>query len=192
MTAVRPGSSGTIASLAGSVEEVRFADAGNVVAAVVPAAQLYTAVHHLTGAGARLADLFAAGEDPAGLHLVGARRRTPIPGGPDRGPRRRIPAIVDLAPSAFYEECEIYEQFGNRLATGKPLNRVALPPHAGPDFPRLGHRPQQEPAGARAARSAAMRSSFPSGRSARSARSRCITGWSPVARKSLTVSVHLA
>jgi len=150
VTAVRPGSSGIIASLAGSVE-VRFADAGNVVAATVPAAQLETAVHHLTGAGARLADLFAAGEDPAVLHLVWALDdedrylviQTAVDG-------NEYPPLSDLAPSAFYEECEIYEQFGIRPATGKPLNRVALPPHAGPDFPRLGHRPQEEPAELRA------------------------------------------
>ena len=43
------------------------------------------------------------------------------------------PPLSDIAPAAFYEECEIYEQFGIRPDTSKPLNRVALPPHAGAD-----------------------------------------------------------
>ena len=38
------------------------------------------------------------------------------------------PPLSDIAPAAFYEECEIYEQFGVRPAASKPLNRVALPP----------------------------------------------------------------
>ena len=57
----------------------------------------------------------------------------------------QYPPLSDVAPAAFVEECEIYEQFGIRPATGKPLNRLMLPPHAGPDFPRLGHRPDQPP-----------------------------------------------
>ncbi len=57
----------------------------------------------------------------------------------------QYPPLSDIAPAAFVEECEIYEQFGIRPATGKPLNRLVLPPHAGPDFPRLGHRPAQPP-----------------------------------------------
>jgi hypothetical protein len=65
-------------------------------------------------------------------------------------PGAEYPALSDIAPAAFTEECEIYEQFGIRPATGKPLNRVALPPHAGPGFPRLGHRPAAEPAEVRA------------------------------------------
>jgi hypothetical protein len=32
-------------------------------------------------------------------------------------------------------------KFGTRPAGGKPLNRVALPPQAGKDFPRLGRPP---------------------------------------------------
>jgi Ni,Fe-hydrogenase III large subunit len=56
------------------------------------------------------------------------------------------PDLSDLTPAAFAEECEIYEQFGIRPAGGKPLNRVALPPGAGPDFPRLGRPPAQPPA----------------------------------------------
>ena len=57
----------------------------------------------------------------------------------------QYPPLSDIAPAAFVEECEIYEQFGIQPATGKPLNRLMLPPHAGPDFPRLGHRPDQPP-----------------------------------------------
>src|SRR6202050_4834622 len=57
----------------------------------------------------------------------------------------QYPPLSDVAPAAFVEECEIYEQFGIRPASGKPLNRLMLPPHAGPDFPRLGHRPARPP-----------------------------------------------
>jgi len=53
------------------------------------------------------------------------------------------PALSDVAPAAFVEECEIYEQFGIRPATGKPLNRVMLPPHT--DLPTLGRKPAREP-----------------------------------------------
>jgi Ni,Fe-hydrogenase III large subunit len=121
--------------------------AGNAVTVGLPAAELEPAVHHLTAAGGRLADLFAAGQDPTVLHMVWALDgegqylilRSEVTA-------EEYPPLSDLAPAAFYEECEIYEQFGIRPATGKPLNRVALPPHAGPDFPRLGKQPRQEPA----------------------------------------------
>ncbi len=146
MTAVRPGSSGTFAGLLDSVKAASFAGAGTTATVQVPTGELEAAVDHLAGAGARLADLFGAGQDPAVLHLVWALDdgrqyliiQTEISG-------EEYPPLSDLAPAAFYEECEIYEQFGIRPATGKPLNRVALPPHAGPDFPRLGHQPRQEP-----------------------------------------------
>ena len=42
----------------------------------------------------------------------------------------QYPPLSDIAPAAFVEECEIYEQFGIRPAGGKPLNRLMLPPHA--------------------------------------------------------------
>jgi len=102
--------------------------------------------------GLRLADMFATdGESPA-LRLVWARdandgqsgyviTETPIDGG-------EYPALSEVAPAAFVEECEIYEQFGIRPATGKPLNRVMLPPHA--DLPTLGRKPAREPEEARA------------------------------------------
>ncbi len=147
MTAVRPGSRETLAGLLGSIKGASVAGVGNAVTLQLPAAELEPAVDHLTRAGARLADLFAAGQDPAVLHLVWALDeehqylvvRAEVDG-------EDYPPLSDLAPAAFYEECEIYEQFGIRPATGKPLNRVALPPHAGPDFPRLGRQPRQAPA----------------------------------------------
>ena len=93
--------------------------------------------------GVRLADMFAANDGPATtLRLVWAHDRgylvteTETEGG-------QYPALSGIVPAAFVEECEIYEQFGVGPAVGEPLNRVMLPPHAGPDFPRLGHRPPQ-------------------------------------------------
>ncbi|MBO0817584.1 MAG: NADH-quinone oxidoreductase subunit C, partial [Actinobacteria bacterium] len=139
------------------------ADGGNAVTVPVPAARLEQAVHHLSGGGARLADMFADGTDNSErvlLRLVWALdaehrylvTETEVTGG-------EYPALSDIAPAAFAEECEIYEQFGIRPATSKPLNRVVLPPHAGADLrgdpggrppgpalPRLGHQPPREPA----------------------------------------------
>jgi Ni,Fe-hydrogenase III large subunit len=94
--------------------------------------------------GSRLADMFASDGDTPILRLVWALdsgylvTETEIEGD-------QYPALSDIAPAAFVEECEIYEQFGIRPVTGKPLNRLMLPPHAGLDFPRLGHRPAQPP-----------------------------------------------
>ena len=107
---------------------------------------LEEATHALAGTpGTRLADMFADNDgDATTLRLVWADgsgyllTETEIEGD-------RYPPLSDIAPAAFVEECEIYEQFGIRPATGKPLNRLMLPPHAGPDFPRLGHRPAQPP-----------------------------------------------
>jgi len=107
----------------------------------------------------RLADMFAstpADGDQATttLRLVWANdtagqagyvvTETPIENG-------EYPALSDIAPAAFVEECEIYEQFGIRPATGKPLNRMMLPPHA--DLPTLGRKPRTEPEEIRAAHS---------------------------------------
>ena len=96
--------------------------------------------------GLRLADMFASDGDTPTLRLVWANdtedqsgyviTETPIDGG-------EYPALSDIAPAAFVEECEIYEQFGIRPATGKPLNRIMLPPHT--DLPTLGRKPRQEP-----------------------------------------------
>ena len=95
----------------------------------------------------RLADMFASDGDTPTLRLVWANdagdrqagyviTETPIGGS-------EYPALSDIAPAAFVEECEIYEQFGIRPATGKPLNRIMLPPHA--DLPTLGRKPPREP-----------------------------------------------
>ncbi|HEY1344783.1 MAG TPA: NADH-quinone oxidoreductase subunit C, partial [Streptosporangiaceae bacterium] len=147
VTATRPETPGTLASLLGAVGGAACRDEGNAVTVEVPAARLETAVHHLAATGARLADLFASDGDRVTLRLVWALdaerqyliTETGIAGG-------EYPPLSDIAPAAFTEECEIYEQFGIRPATGKPLNRVALPPHAGPGFPRLGHQPPRPPA----------------------------------------------
>ena len=151
MTAVQPSTPATLAALLATLGPARFHDGGNAVTIEIPAEQLETAVHHLAASDARLADLFAADGDGVTLRLVWALdterqylvTETDI-GGAD------YPSLSDIAPAAFHEECEIYEQFGIRPATSKPLNRVALPPHAGPDFPRLGHRPPDEPGELRA------------------------------------------
>ncbi len=149
MTTVQPG---TLAGLLGVAGTARFRDGGNAVTVAVPAGQLEAAVHHLATSGARLADVFAADGDRVTLRLVwglDAERQYLITESDVTG--GEYPPLSDIAPAAFYEECEIYEQFGIRPDTGKPLNRVALPPHAGPDFPRLGHQPPQEPAEVHAA-----------------------------------------
>ncbi len=107
---------------------------------------LEAATHALAAtAGTRLADMFADdGGDAPTLRLVWAHgpgylvTETEIES-------EQYPPLSDIAPAAFVEECEIYEQFGIRPASGKPLNRLMLPPHAGPDFPRLGHRPARPP-----------------------------------------------
>jgi Ni,Fe-hydrogenase III large subunit/Ni,Fe-hydrogenase III component G len=147
VTAVQPGPPGTLARLLSVIDGAHLAEAGNTLTVQVPTAHLETAVHHLATAGARLADLFADGQDPVTLHLVwalDAERQYLITECDVAG--NEYPPLSDIAPAGFAEECEIYEQFGIRPASGKPLNRVALPPHAGPDFPRLGHQPPQPPA----------------------------------------------
>jgi Ni,Fe-hydrogenase III large subunit len=147
MTAVQPSAPTTVTGLLGLLGDAEVRDNGNAITVEVPPGRLEAAVHHLAASGARLADLFAADGDRVTLRLVWALdterqyliTQSPVAGG-------EYPALSDIAPAAFYEECEIYEQFGIRPATGKPLNRVALPPHAGPGFPRLGRQPPQEPA----------------------------------------------
>ena len=148
MTATAPGRGATLASLISAIEGATLSGtAGGTALVAVPAGKLEPATHHLAVSGARLADFFASGADPIVLRLVWAL---------DNESQYLIldceltgeiyPALSDIAPAAFYEECEVYEQFGVRPATGKPLNRVALPPHAGPDFPRLGNPPPRDPA----------------------------------------------
>ena len=124
--------------------------------------------------GLRLADMFASDGDTPTLRLVWATdagggqsgyviTETPLAGEyPGQYPRE-YPALSDIAPAAFVEECEIYEQFGIRPATGKPLNRMMLPPHTGlsntglsntglsntgmsnTGLPTLGREPAREP-----------------------------------------------
>ena len=124
-------------------QEVTDAGATRGAATVrLPSETLEAATHFLAVTeGIRLADMFADnGGDASTLRLVWAH-------GPEylitetEIDSEQYPPLSDVAPAAFVEECEIYEQFGIRSATGKPLNRLMLPPHAGPDFPRLGHRP---------------------------------------------------
>lgn len=95
-------------------------------------------------AGARLADFFGSLEDgQLVLRLVYALDvegeyvilEWPITG-------EEYPSLSDVAPAAFVEECEIYEQFGARPAGAKLLNRLVVPPHAGHGFPRLGQAPR--------------------------------------------------
>jgi Ni,Fe-hydrogenase III large subunit/Ni,Fe-hydrogenase III component G len=153
MTAVEPRAAGTPAELTRALTalgglEVR--DGGATRGAVTIRTlqeTLEQATHALAAApGVRLADMFADIDSGVAttLRLVWAHEsgylltETEIEGG-------QYPTLSGIAPAAFVEECEIYEQFGIRPAGGKPLNRVMLPPHAGPEFPRLGHAPPQPP-----------------------------------------------
>ena len=108
----------------------------------LPPETLEAATHALAVTeGVRLADMFADnGGDVSTLRLVWSCGPGYLVTETEIG-SEEYPPLSDVAPAAFVEECEIYEQFGIRPATGKPLNRLMLPPHAGPDFPRLGHRP---------------------------------------------------
>jgi Ni,Fe-hydrogenase III large subunit len=150
MTAVEPQAAGTSDRLVSQLADLgglEIADGGatrGVVSLRVLPETLEEATHVIAGtADTRLADMFAdnGGAAPT-LRLVWAHdsgyllTETEIVGD-------QYPPLSDIAPAAFVEECEIYEQFGIRPATGKPLNRLMLPPHAGPDFPRLGHRPAE-------------------------------------------------
>ena len=145
----------------------------------IPAESLEEATHALVAtSGVRLADMFAggSGERPPGEQgRRGGRGAAPPAGramgdeaGADTTVLRMIwahpsgyliteseiegeqyPPLSDIAPAAFVEECEIYEQFGIRPC-GKPLNRLMLPPHAGaapssPALPTLGRQPTQPP-----------------------------------------------
>ena len=156
MTAAGPDLIGGRPGLLGLLSQIGHdtASAGEaVITARVAAADLEAAVRLLAAHdGARLADVFASGGNPAAdgdpvvLRLVwglDSDRRYLVTESVIEG--ERYPALSDIAPAAFAEECEIYEQFGIRPAGTKPLNRVALPPGAGPDFPRLGHPPARPP-----------------------------------------------
>jgi Ni,Fe-hydrogenase III large subunit len=147
MTAVQPGQSAILASLLADADGASVGDASGTLVLRVPAERLEASVGHLAAAHARLADMFAVGRDPTSLYLVwalDAERRYLVMSSGVSGDE--YPPLSDIAPAGFVEECEIYEQFGIRPATGKPLNRVSLPPHAGSDFPRLGRGPGKAPA----------------------------------------------
>jgi len=164
VTAVQPGLPAHLTGLLRLPGTSRFAEGGNAVTVHVSPGQLQTAVGHLASGGARLADMFADGSDPVTVRLVWAldteQRFLITETAIDDG---TYPALSDIAPAAFLEECEMYEQFGIRPAGGKPLNRVAVPPHMAGDvpgapgddqarlaIPRLGQPPAGEAAEVRA------------------------------------------
>lgn len=109
---------------------------------------LVAATHELaTRHGARLADLFGVETDGDGtvlraVYALDAERRYLLLEHPVRG--HLFPALSDLDPAAFVEECEIYEQFGIRPANGKPLNRVHMAPHVQDTFARLGRHQREQ------------------------------------------------
>jgi Ni,Fe-hydrogenase III large subunit len=124
----------------------------------VPPLDLPAVARRLTGpGGARLADMFAddSGGDGIILRMIWA-----VDGGRGPGSRYLItesaiegpyyPEVSDVTPAAFVEECEIYEQFGIASATGKPTNRVMMPPQDGYRLPRLGRQPPSPPQDAHA------------------------------------------
>jgi Ni,Fe-hydrogenase III large subunit/Ni,Fe-hydrogenase III component G len=156
MTAVEPRAAGTMQelvrqlnSLGGREVRDRGASQGTVIVRLL-AETLEAATHVLAStAGLRLADMFADNHsDAPTLRLVWAREADQ-PGYitiESRIEGEQYPPLSDIAPAAFIEECEIYEQFGIRPAGGKPLNRLILPPHHGTELPTLGREPTQPPA----------------------------------------------
>ena len=143
MTAVRPDESRSLPSVLAGAD----GSDGPVAAAQVGPGDLGSVVSELVHRpGSRLADLFAAGSDPVILRLVWALDKDQeylITESEIHG--TQYPALSDIAPAAFAEECEIYEQFGIRPSGGKPLNRVAMPPQSDIDLPRLGRAPAEPP-----------------------------------------------
>jgi len=157
MTAVQRDQTGRDPGLAGLLAGLgqygRAAD-GPVITADVPVTRLEEAVRRIAAhPGARLADMFASAtsHDPVVLRLVwGLDADHAYLITESVIDAERYPPLSDIAPAAFHEECEIYEQFGIRPAGAKPLNRVALPPIPGFDLPRLGHAPAGPPVGVHA------------------------------------------
>jgi Ni,Fe-hydrogenase III large subunit len=143
MTAVRPDRTRPLPAVLAGAD----AGGGPVIVTRVPVAELEAVTGELVQLpGARLADLFAAGTDPVTLRMVwalDADQRYLITETDVHG--ARYPALSEITPAAFAEECEIYEQFGITPATDKPLNRVAMPPQADLDLPRLGRAPAVPP-----------------------------------------------
>jgi hypothetical protein len=154
MTTVQRDLAGRDPGLAGLLADLgqdRLAADGPVITAGMPVARLEDAVRRIAARPrARLADVFASAADhgePVVLRLawgLDADRAYLVTESVIEA--ERYPSLSDIAPAAFYEECEIYEQFGIRPAGAKPLNRVALPPIADCDLPRLGPAPAQPPA----------------------------------------------
>jgi Ni,Fe-hydrogenase III large subunit len=144
MSAVTPA---TAAPLPAAVADAYGAD-GPVAVARIGASDLGRVAAELAWApGARLADMFAAGTDPVLLRMVWALdddHRYVITESVIDG--TEYPALSDITPAAFAEECEMYEQFGIRPSGGKPLNRVAMPPQPDIELPRLGRAPADPPA----------------------------------------------
>jgi Ni,Fe-hydrogenase III large subunit len=107
------------------------------VTARLGASELEHVTRVLTQAGVRAADLFAApsaggvalrvvyADDGGNAYIV---TETDVAGA-------EYPALSDLAPSLFVEECEVFEQFGLLPAGSRPLNRVLMAPHGEADFP---------------------------------------------------------
>jgi len=184
MTAVEPRAAGGIGDrLAGALSGLGSlrAEHDGVTTIGIPVEALEQATRTAAGVpGVRLADMFAADGEVTVLRLIWAYEadepgyivtETEIDGD-------EYPPLSEIAPAAFVEECEIYEQFGIRPADGKPLNRVMLPPHGGAELPTLGHRPAQPPADVHAPPSSAgRRSSSRSARSGRPAWRACTTAW---------------
>jgi Ni,Fe-hydrogenase III large subunit len=143
MTTVRPDTAGPL-PLAMTRGDTAT---GPVALAEVAATELEAVTARLAEhPAARLADLFAAGADPVILRMVWALdhdQQYLITETEIDGPW--YPALSDIAPAAFAEECEIYEQFGIRPTGGKPLNRIAMPPQPDIELPRLGRAPAEPP-----------------------------------------------
>ena len=143
MTAVKPDAARSLPPVLASADGA----ADPVATAQVDSTDLGSVVSELVRRpGTRLADLFAAGSDPVMLRLIWALdqdRQYLITESEIHG--TQYPALSDIAPAAFAEECEIYEQFGIRPSGGKPLNRVAMPPQPDIDLPRLGRAPAEPP-----------------------------------------------
>ncbi len=143
MTALRPDTAGPPPAVTTRADTAT----GPVAVIEVAAAELEVVTAELAQhPGARLADLFAAGTSPVTLRTVWGLdhdQQYLITETEVDGPW--YPALSDIAPGAFAEECEIYEQFGIRPIGGKPLNRVATPPQPDIHLPTLGRAPAEPP-----------------------------------------------
>ncbi len=113
----------------------------------VSTGELPRVIHDLARTGeARLADVFGALDNGAiVLRVVYSLDRGDQHVAVEcavRGPT--YPQLSDVAPAAFLEECEIYEQFGIHPDGGKLLNRLVVPPGSHHDIPRLGSPPRRD------------------------------------------------